>query len=259
MTKLITFLSIFIFGFSSSTSETLRWGQIGHRATGHIAEQYLTEKAAAEVNRVLGNESLAEVSTWMDEVRSDGGYDYMAPWHYVTVPAGETYESAEKNPEGDIIWAIDKVVSELKEGGLTPKQEAENLKVLVHLVGDLHQPLHVGNGTDRGGNDVRLQWFWEESNLHRVWDSEMVDDKQLSFTELSRFINHPTQEQIEEWQNSSVLEWAYESQALLPQVYDMPENKELGYEYAYKNWDTVEMRLLKAGVRMAGLINEIYR
>ncbi len=256
--KLLTILSIFIFGFTSTANETLRWGQIGHRATGDIAEQYLTKKAAKEVKRVLGHESLAEVSTWMDEVRSDGAYDHMAPWHYVTIPEGETYETAEKNEDGDIIWAINKVVKELKAGDLSEKEEAENLKILVHLVGDLHQPLHVGNGTDRGGNDVKVEWFRENSNLHRVWDSEMIDDKQLSFTELSGFINHPTKKQIEQWQNSSVLEWAYESQDLLPQVYEMPNNKELSYEYSYKNWDTVEMRLLKAGVRLAGLINEIY-
>lgn len=258
MTKLITFLSIFIFGFSSTVNETFRWGQTGHRATGDIAEQYLTEKAAAEVKRVLGNESLAEVSTWMDEVRSDDAYDYMVTWHYVTIPEGETYETAKKEERGDIIWALEKVVRELKEGGLTPKAEAEHLKVLVHLTADLHQPLHVGNGTDRGGNDVRLQWFWSNSNLHRVWDSEMINDKQLSFTELSDFINHPSNEQVKEWQESSIRDWAYESQALLPQVYDIPENKELSYEYAYKNWETVELRLLQAGVRLAGLINEIY-
>lgn len=258
MIKLFTFFSIFVFGFSSTTNEALRWGQNGHRTTGHIAEQYLTAEAADEVKRVLGNESLAEVSTWMDEVRSDGGYDHMAPWHYVTIPDGETYETVDKNPDGDILWAIDKMVTELKEGGLSPEQEAENLKVLVHLVGDLHQPLHVGNGTDRGGNDVRVQWFGGNSNLHRVWDSDMIDDKQLSFTELSRFINHTTEEQVNEWQSSSVHDWAYESQDLLPQVYDMPENNRLGYEYAYQNWDTVEIRLLKAGVRLAGLINEIY-
>lgn len=258
MKKLFTLLSIFTLGFTSTTDTILRWGQIGHRATGDIAEQYLTEKAAAEVKRVLGDESLAEVSTWMDEVRSDGSYDHMAPWHYVTIPEGETYETVEKNPDGDIIWAIRKVVRKLKEGDLSAKQEAENLKILVHLVGDLHQPLHVGNGTDRGGNDVRLQWFRDNSNLHRVWDSEMIDDKQLSFTELSDFINHPTPEQVKEWQSTSVLDWAYESKALLPQVYDMPKDKELGYEYSYKNWDTIEQRLLKAGVRLAGLINEIY-
>lgn len=245
-------------GPADNTNSNEVWGQIGHRTTGDIAEDYLTEEAAAEVQRVLGNESLAQVSTWMDEVRSDGGYDFMAPWHYVTIPAGETYETAEKAEGGDIIWAILKVVRELKEGGLTPKQEAENLKILVHLVGDLHQPLHVGNGTDRGGNDVRLEWAGERSNLHRVWDSDIIDGKQLSFTELSMFINHPTEEQITEWQSTDVLDWAYESQALLEQVYDLPDDMRLGYEYSYRNWDTVQRRLLQAGVRLAGLINEIY-
>lgn len=258
MFKLITLASALLFTFSSSTYENLRWGQNGHRTTGYIAEQYLTDNAAKEVKRVLGHQSLAEVSTWMDEVRSDDAYDYMAPWHYVTIPEGETYDTAEKNDDGDIIWAIKKVTEELKEGELSAQEEAENLKILVHLIGDLHQPLHVGNGTDRGGNDVRVEWFWENSNLHRVWDSGMIDQKQLSFTELSRFIDHPTEAQIQKWQSSSVLDWAYESQDLLPQVYDLPSNKELSYEYSYKNWETVEQRLLKAGVRLAGLINEIY-
>lgn len=258
MLKLTTLVFIFIFGFSSSADEALRWGQIGHRTTGDIAQQYLTPQAAKEVKRILGHESLAQVSTWMDEVRSDDSYDYMNTWHYVTIPEGETYGSAEKEEAGDIIWALRKAVRELKEGGLTPKQEAENLKILVHLVGDIHQPLHVGNGTDRGGNDVKLQWFWDNSNLHRVWDSEMIDDKQLSFTELSDFINYASADQIREWQSATILDWASESRSTLPQVYDIPENKELSYEYAYKNWSTVELRLLKAGIRMAGIINDIY-
>ncbi|HKK25660.1 MAG TPA: S1/P1 nuclease [Gracilimonas sp.] len=258
MLKLITTLFIFLLGFTTTADDALRWGQIGHRTTGDIAEQYLTPQAAKEVKRVLGHESLAQVSTWMDEVRSDDSYDYMTTWHYVTIPERETYATSEKEEDGDIIWALRKVVSELKEGGLTPKQEAENLKILVHLVGDIHQPLHVGNGTDRGGNDVKLQWFWENSNLHRVWDSEMIDDKQLSFTELSDFVNSASAEQIRDWQSASIIDWANESQSLLPRVYDIPEDKELSYEYAYKNWSTVEVRLLKAGIRLAGIINDIY-
>jgi len=258
MLKLITTLFIFLLGFTTTADDALRWGQIGHRTTGDIAEQYLTPQAAKEVKRVLGHESLAQVSTWMDEVRSDDSYDYMTTWHYVTIPERETYATSEKEEDGDIIWALRKVVSELKKGGLTPKQEAENLKILVHLVGDIHQPLHVGNGTDRGGNDVKLQWFWENSNLHRVWDSEMIDDKQLSFTELSDFVNSASAEQIRDWQSASIIDWANESQSLLPQVNDIPEDKELSYEYAYKNWSTVEVRLLKAGIRLAGIINDIY-
>ncbi|MFN1834568.1 S1/P1 nuclease [Balneola sp. MJW-20] len=258
MQYLFIILTFFLNSGDHIEQGDMAWGQIGHRTTGYVAQEYLSDKAASEVQRVLGNETLAQVSIWMDEVRADGAYDHMAPWHYVTIPTGETYESVEKAEGGDIIWAIRKVVRELKEGGLTPKQEAENLKILVHLVGDLHQPLHVGNGKDRGGNDVRLEWFYEPSNLHRVWDSEIIDDKQLSFTELSMFINHATSEEVREWQSTTVLDWAYESQALLEQVYQLPEDMNLGYEYSYRNWDTVQRRLLKAGVRLAGLINEIY-
>lgn len=259
MKKLLVLFSIFTLGLTTASENSLRWGQNGHRVTGHIAEQYLTDKAAGEIKRVLKNESLAKVSTWMDEVRSDDSYDYMVTWHYVTIPEDETYESAEKEEDGDILWAIEKMTFELKSGNLSEAEEAENLKVLVHLVGDLHQPLHVGNGTDRGGNDIRVEWFWEDSNLHRVWDSEMIESKQLSFTELSDFINHPTKEEINEWQSTSVLAWAKESQELLSKVYDLPEDNRLSYEYAFKNWESVEHRLLQAGVRLAGLINEIYK
>ena len=235
------------------------WGQIGHRATGWIAQDLLSPQARQAVQRVLDGNSLAEVSTWMDEVRSDRSFDFMGPWHYVTIPPGKTYETAEKAEGGDVLWALDNVVSELKAGGLSPEQEAINLKVLVHLIGDLHQPLHVGNGTDRGGNDVRLEWFGERSNLHRVWDSEMINSKQLSFTELADFIDDGLDETVvEEWQSTHWYDWAMESQSLLDQVYDLPENGRLSYEYMFKNFDAVQLRLLQAGVRMAGVINDIY-
>ncbi len=235
------------------------WGQIGHRTTGWIAQELLSPEAQAAVNRVLEGNSLAEVSTWMDEVRSDRSFDYMGPWHYVTIPPGQTYQTAEKPAGGDVLWALDKVVRELSDGGLTPEQEAINLKVLVHLIGDLHQPLHVGNGTDRGGNDVRLEWFGDRSNLHRVWDSEMIDSKQLSFIELADFIDDGlNSELINQWQSTHWYDWAMESQDMLSQVYDLPENGRLGYEYMFKNFEAVQLRLLQAGVRLAGVINQIY-
>tara|TARA_R110000868_G_scaffold383578_7_gene650652 strand:+ start:1707 stop:2489 length:783 start_codon:yes stop_codon:yes gene_type:complete len=257
--KIALLLSILLVSFNNSSEEAMRWGQTGHRTTGYIASQLLTDNAHQAVTKVLEGNSLAEVSTWMDEIRSDNNFRYMSPWHYSTIPEGKTYEEAGTPEEGDIIWAIDKMVTELKSGELSEQQEAINLKVLVHLVGDLHQPLHVGNGTDRGGNDARVQWFGDNSNLHRVWDSQMIDGKQLSFSELAEFIDDPlTDELIEEWQSTSVLDWAYESQALLGQVYDYPENGRLSYEYSFLNFETLELRLLQAGVRLAGLINDIY-
>ena len=257
--KLALLISALLLPFNSVKDITPPWGQVGHYTTGHIAAQLLSDKAASEVERVLDGNSLAEVSVWMDDVRSDPNFRYMSPWHYCTIPEGMTYEEAGTPEEGDILWALDKVTSELKEGGLTPEQEAINLKVLVHLVGDLHQPLHVGNGTDRGGNDADVQWFGQNSNLHRVWDTQMIMGKVLSFKELADFIDDQlTQDQIEEWQSTDWYDWAIESSSLLPQVYDIPENGRLGYEYSFHNFDTVELRLLQAGVRMAGVINDIY-
>ena len=256
MTKLFILLISLLVPFN--LTKELRWGQSGHRATGYIAESLLTDKAAAEVKRVLGGNSLAEVSTWMDEVRSDPNFRFMSPWHYSTIPPGSTYEEAGTPEEGDAIWAINTMINELKAGELTPQQEAINLKVLVHLIGDLHQPLHVGNGTDRGGNDVRLQWFGENSNLHRVWDSQMIDGRQLNGSELADFsLNNISEMQIAEWQKSTVLDWAYESSAFLDQVYDF-EGERLSYEYSFLNFDTVQLRIAQAGVRLAGVINEIY-
>jgi hypothetical protein len=233
------------------------WGPTGHRATGWIADKYLNKKARKEIERVLSGQSLAMASTWMDEIRSDSAYDYTADWHWVTLQDGQTYEQSEKNPKGDIIQALEKIITELKSKTLTPEEETKRVKMLIHLIGDIHQPLHVGGGSDRGGNDVRISWFRNESNLHRVWDSEMIDDTKLSYSELGQSLDKPTPAQLTGWQNSSVKDWAYESMAYRKQVYDYGNGK-LGYQYSYKYFHIVRYRLLQAGIRMASVLNEIY-
>ncbi|MFH5831505.1 S1/P1 nuclease [Halalkalibaculum sp. DA3122] len=255
MNALVIICSL-LFTVNGSLSE--KWGKTGHRVVGDIAEQYLTPGAQKEIADILGHESLAMASTWMDEIRSDPQYDHTHDWHWVTIPDGQNYAETEKNPDGDLIKALRDIIADLKEGALSPDVEAEKLKMLVHLVGDIHQPLHVGTGKDRGGNDVDLEWFWEYSNLHRVWDSEMIDDSKLSFTELSNSVNHPTKEELRQWQSSGILDWARESMELRDEVYDLPGDRELGYEYTYKNFSIVEKRLLQAGVRLAAVLNDIY-
>lgn len=245
---LCTFVSLHVFG----------WGMIGHRTVGQVAEKHLSKKASKKINEILDGESLAVVSNWMDDIKSDDAYDHTHAWHWVTIPDGQTYEESEKNPEGDVIATIERLISELKQRNLQKKDEAEKLKMLVHLIGDIHQPLHVGHGEDMGGNKVRLEWFWENSNLHRVWDSDMIDSKQYSFTELADIVDNVSKEQVKVWQSSSVRDWANESIDLRKQVYDIPEDKKLSYEYRYHNWSTVKLRLAQAGIRLAGVLNEIY-
>lgn len=248
---------IFTALFCSVSLLSWGWGATGHRATGYIANKYLNKKARKAIERILNGQSLAMASTWMDEIRSDSTYDYTADWHWVTIPDGMTYEQAEKNPKGDIIESIERIVAELKSKKLSPQQEAERLKWLIHLIGDIHQPLHVGRGDDRGGNNIKIMWFRADSNLHRVWDSDMIDDTKLSYTELAESLGNPSQQQVQSWQQATVRDWAYESMSYRKQVYDYG-NARLGYQYSYKYLGTTKERLLQAGIRLAGVLNEIY-
>lgn len=254
----IFLLSVLLLIPAGDHQKNKMWGQNGHRIVGDIAADYLNAEAREEVDRILGPTSMAIASTWMDKIKSDPDYDHTHDWHWVTIPDGMTYEETEKNPNGDLINTLRTLIKELKSDSLSPKEERENLKMLIHLVGDIHQPLHVGTGEDQGGNQTEVEWFYEESNLHRVWDSEMIDDTKLSYTEFSAAINHPTEKQIEKWQDSDVLDWAYESMELRDQVYDLPADRQIGYRYQYENRDLLDRQLLKGGVRLAGVLNEIY-
>jgi hypothetical protein len=237
--------------------QSFGWGATGHRVTGLIAEQYLNAKAKKRLAMILGQESLAMASTWMDEIRSDSTYNYTADWHWTTIPDGKRYEDVEANPDGKVVTMIEKFSKELGRGVLTTKQELEYLKMLIHMVGDIHQPLHVGKPGDKGGNDIKLTWFGGNSNLHRVWDSDMIDDSRLSYTELAQSLLKPDAAAVKKLQSATVRDWVMESMTFRPQVYDTGNGK-LGYVYTYKYFGIAKTRLLQAGVRLAGILNRIY-
>jgi len=239
-------------------NQALGWGQTGHRVIGQIAEEHLTRKAKKNIAKTLGGENIAMTSNFMDEIRSDTTYYFLDPWHYCTIPDGKTYDEAGTPEDGDIISGIKKLISELESNNYTIGDEKFTLKLLIHLIGDIHQPLHVGNGTDRGGNNVRVEYFWENSNLHRVWDSGIIDRQKLSYTEYTHWIDHAKKRQIIEWQSSDVMKWAYESMSFRSQVYNLPESKKIDYRYNYENIELVNLRLLQAGIRLAGILNELY-
>jgi hypothetical protein len=233
------------------------WGPTGHRATGFIATKYLSKKARTALSRILKGQSLAIASTWMDEIRSDSTYNYMTDWHWVTIPEGQSYEQTVKNPKGDIIQTLERTIAELKSGKLHEEEQAQRILILIHLVGDIHQPLHVGSKDDKGGNDVKVMWFRTDSNLHGVWDSNIIDDTKLSYTELAESLDKPTKMEVQTWQKASIREWASESQSYHKQVYEYG-NAKLGYRYSYINYPLIRLRLLQAGVRLAGILNQIY-
>ena len=249
---LVLFFSLLI------SQQSFGWGKTGHRAVGYIAEQYLTKKARKEIKKIMGSESLAIASIWMDFIRSDRAYDQMDPWHYATIPNGLHYSEAGTPKEGDVIFTIKRLIQELETKQFTDEDELFAIRCLIHLIGDIHQPLHVGTAEDRGGNDVKVKWFGSNSNLHRVWDSDMIDGQQLSYTEMAESINFPTNSQILQWQKDPLMKWVEESISYREQIYALPDNSSIGYRYSFDNWATVEHRLLQAGIRLAGVLNQIY-
>lgn len=232
------------------------WGKTGHRIVGYIAEKHLTEKAKQEVTSILGHTNLAMVSTWADEIKSDLNWNHAYDWHWATIPDGETFKAGKRSGR-----AVEKVLEflELIESGKGTKTEKEvALKFLVHLIGDLHQPLHVGNGTDKGGNDVSVRWFGEKTNLHAVWDTDMIDHQKLSYTEYGDYLLLGlTEKKISEWIKTDIYGVISESQRWRDQTYNF-ENNNLKWDYFYQNKVLLELRLLQGGIRLGGILNRVF-
>lgn len=152
------------------------WGPNGHRIVGRIAENHLTDEASRAVACLIGPESLAQVSTWPDEIRSDPAWKKSAPWHYISIDDGETLTTTQRDPAGDVLEALQRFEAALRDPQATPDAKREALKFLVHFVGDVHQPLHVGRRDDLGGNRVEAFWFAEKTNLHSVWDFQLIEN-----------------------------------------------------------------------------------
>lgn len=240
-------------------SPTFGWGLNGHRVVGQLAEWHLNKKAKRKIDAILGHQTLPMVSNWMDEIRSDPRYNHTHTWHYLTVRDDEGYDPSIQEKRGDAYERLLWIISSLKSSQLSENEESEYLKMLVHLVGDLHQPLHVGRGDDRGGNDVKVYYFNRQSNLHRVWDSDMIEGKNLSFTEMASQLNkRATRAVVSRLQAAEPSVWLKEAQDLRPMVYDLPANNRLSYAYGYQYFYIVEDRLFAAGIRLAGILNDIY-
>ncbi|MFL6192572.1 MAG: S1/P1 nuclease [Thermoanaerobaculia bacterium] len=234
------------------------WGPNGHRIVGRIAMHHLTDEAARAVDCLLGPEGLDQASTWPDEIRSDPAWKKADPWHFISIDDAETLETTARSPDGDVVEAIQRFAAVLRDPQASQQDKQQALRFLVHFVGDIHQPLHVGRRADRGGNEIKVNFFREDTNLHSVWDSGLIENEKLSFSEFAAFIDHPTLAELTSWQSASVADWAAESKALRDRVYNFPADKKLSFEYAFANMPTVKRRLLQAGVRLAGLLNAIY-
>ena len=256
----------------------LAWGAMGHRAVARIAENHLSAAAKRGVARILGHETLALASTWPDEVRSDPQYSYTGPWHYLNVATGLDFYSfamrlkqpaAQQKPLANLsaaavvptnaYTALLQVRKDLKDPSKTAEEKLFALKFLVHLVGDVHQPLHVGHADDRGGNSIPVSWRGHDTNLHSIWDGDLVEYPGFTFTEMATAYDHATSAQIKQWQEDDITTWLFESYQLCTPIYaGAAANPKLDWHLYPTFGPSVEQQILKAGIRLAGVLNEVF-
>lgn len=243
----------------------MAWGLLGHRIVGEIANSYLTKKTKRAIAGILGNESVAMSSNWADFIKSDPGYNYLSNWHYINLKAGlsqnEVVSFLEADTSTNAYTKISFLSNQLKNRNLPMADKILYLKVLIHLVADIHQPLHVGRPEDLGGNKIRVLWFNDPYNLHQVWDEVLIGFQKLSYTEYVSAINFVSKDQRSIWQKEPLSLWFYQSYQLAEKIYNDvkgPEEK-LGFQYNYKYKNNLDEQLLKGGVHLAGMLNEIFK
>jgi len=243
---------------------TMAWGLLGHRVVGEIAESYLSKRTSREIKNILGHESLAIASNWADFIKSEPSFNYLSNWHYINLPAALNSEQLQSSLVRDTVTdaytRIRFLSAQLKNRSLEHDKKVMYLRLLIHLVGDLHQPMHTGRFEDLGGNKVQLTWFGQPSNLHRVWDSDLIGSQELSYTEYARSINFINKARLFQLQNEDVNLWVEDSYKVSENIYaNVKSGDKLSYRYIYDNIAFADQQLLKGGVHLAALLNHIFK
>ena len=241
-------------------SAAYAWGPTGHRISGAIAEQYLQAATRVQIERVLGNESLITASTWADEMRGNPAHfwqEVAGPWHYVTVPDGKRYQDVGAPRKGDAVYALKRFQKILLDPNASLESQQLALRFSVHIIADLQQPFHVGNGKDRGGNKLRVRFRGKTTNLHSLWDSKLIKTQELSLREWTAALDAALDPaQARAWASPDPLLWVAESAAIRRGIY--PQGGTIGQDYVDKHLPTVRLRLMQSGVRIAAYLNEVY-
>ena len=238
------------------------WGQKGHDVVAYIAECNLTPEAYQKVVKKLGNHSLVYYANWLDNASYSDQYRYTKTWHYANVDEGYTYDTMPKNEKGDVVTAINGIIAEIKSGKLSAEQENVRLRMLIHLVGDIHCPMHAGHLSDRGGNSVMVKFFNKETKLHSLWDTALVEAAhKWSYTEWEQQLNrYCTAEQKQKLAQGEAVDWLNESHAIATEIYKAtPEKSKVSYDYIAYYAPVIEKRLLSGGLRLARILNELYK
>ena len=252
------FLTLCLLGLTLSL---FAYDAVGHRIVADIAYDNLTGSARSQVDKVLGKRGIVYESTWADEVRSDSKYAYSYQWHYQDLDNNMTSKDIKNllnNPKAEgehLFFAIDTLTSRLKKD----KNDAEALKFLVHFVGDLHQPMHLGRKDDKGGNKVDFNWFGRKTNLHSVWDGMLIESEKMSYSEFSQYLEDKFEPRKAEIKKCTVLQSVEAVYAVQNQIYGYDTTDTNNYHYVYFFAEKRDEMLYRGGIQLANILNALYK
>jgi hypothetical protein len=236
-------------------TKTFAWGSKGHALVAEVAFSYMDENTKKVVLQYLNGMTIQEAANWMDNVKSDHSYDFMQTYHYVNFEKGANVVET----EGDnIIYQLNATIKDLQnKKNLTKEEINTKIKILFHLIGDLHQPLHVGYGEDKGGNTMQINYNGKGTNLHSFWDSGIIKSKEITLQDCLDS-NKYCFFKLRKIRKIDVIKWSTESRNLLDEIYKTGGHK-INEEYVNSSVPIIENQILKAGIRLAGVLNEVFK
>jgi len=271
------------------SAPALAWGPEGHRVVGDIASRFLTATAQAQVSELLKNDRLAggepsgrrtlgEIANWADEIKDFDWGKRRGSWHYDDISLCGAADYARYCRGGRCASAqLARQIEVLGDPHARPRARNEALKWIVHLIGDIHQPLHAANRGDRGGNLVQVSFFGERDNppygslnLHALWDVHMLSRLTAERGGERTLVSAPIGGGDRRgWEQGSISDWIAESHALardrvyapLPVAASCGEKfagvVAIGEAYYASAAPVIDLQIRKAGVRLARLLNDV--
>lgn len=239
------------------------WGVKGHQAVAQIAENHLTPKTREAIQKIMGHESLSTASTWADEIRSNPAYKGTGIYHYVNLPSGLTFDqftnAVKTMPEDNVYKIVLRCEHELRDSTISKSRRVIALRFLVHLIGDLHQPMHTSHADDKGGGTLSVMLMGYHYNLHSLWDEGLIDHEGLSSKQMATAYDTATPEEIRKWQSDDLMIWLWESYQIATILYqEAAENPNFDETYHKEHIIVLQKRIEKGGIRLAGVLNGIF-
>jgi len=239
------------------TFNSFGWGKVGHHIIVDVAKSYVSKSVHDSVTKYLGDMSWGSAATWMDEMRSDKQYDYFKQWHYINVDNGGQYDSTIANGNNVVKQLGVAIINLQNRSKLTPEQINLNIKILFHLMGDLHQPLHVGYGTDRGGNDVKVMYNGKQFSLHRIWDTDIIESKKTTAEDVMGLLSKTPKRKIKKIVRGDIVQWFNQSRESMNVVYSNTDV--ITEDYIDRCYPIIENQLFDGGVRLGKVLDDIFK